>query len=124
MDLKAKLYLVDDGGKFMGIGVLWLMKSIAREGSLRQAALELGISYSKAYLMIGNLERSLGYPVIYRRKGGIEHSGSSLTPLGVEFVRLYDSFQKRAKAQLEAPYLEFKDSLEKLLKEIEDEQKG
>ena len=46
MELKTKLYLVDEeGNKFMGIGVLWLLDNVAEHNSLRKAASALGISY-------------------------------------------------------------------------------
>lgn len=82
MELKSKLYLIDEEGeKFMGIGVLWLLQKIASEKSLRKAAADLGISYSKAYMMIRNLEASLGVPVVNRQKGGADRSGATLTVL-------------------------------------------
>ena len=61
MEIKTKLYLVNgDGEKFMGIGVLWLLEHVGTSGSLRAAASALGISYSKAYAMVKNLEDQLG----------------------------------------------------------------
>jgi molybdate transport system regulatory protein len=72
MEVKVKLYLVDEeGDKFMGIGVLWILERIETEGSLRKSAAVLGISYSKAYGMIRNLEARLGVPVLVRKKGGV-----------------------------------------------------
>jgi molybdate transport system regulatory protein len=71
MDVKTKLYLVNSNGdKFMGIGVLWLLKRISSAGSLRAAALSLGISYSKAYNMVRNLEEQVGVPVVDKRRIG------------------------------------------------------
>jgi molybdate transport system regulatory protein len=108
MEIKAKLYLVDtEGEKFMGIGVLWLLKEVDRQGSLRAAAVELGISYSKAYAMVRNLEKQTGIPVLVRRRGGAEHEGSSLTAFGKRFLVLYDTFQQEAKLQLEKPFADF-----------------
>ncbi len=49
INLKVKLYLENEQDKFMGIGVLWLLQKVQECGSLRAAALDLGISYSKAF---------------------------------------------------------------------------
>ena len=49
MELNTKIYLLDDNGnKFMGIGVLWLLEAIEESSSLRQAAQKMELSYSKA----------------------------------------------------------------------------
>lgn len=114
MKLKTKIYLEDENGKFMGIGVLWLMQSIMRLGSLRSAAAEIGISYSKAYGMIENLETALGHRIIERKRGGKERVGASLTPFAVSFMEIYDSFQKECKVLMEAPFERFSIQYDKL----------
>lgn len=105
MDIKAKLYLVDEQGeKFMGIGVLWLLERVDETGSLRSAASSLGISYSKAFSMVRTLEEKLGVEVLERKKGGAFHEGSSLTGFGRRFIALYDAFQADAKQRLVGPF--------------------
>ena len=117
--LKVKLYLEDSQEKFMGIGVLWLLQKIEECGSLRAAALDLGISYSKAFKMIENLEASLGQPVLERKRGGSNRIGASLTPFGLQFVALYDNFQKQCKALLKEPFDDFMKNLSKLKQEFD-----
>ncbi len=127
MEIKSKLYLVDASGeKFMGIGVLWLLKRVGETGSLRAAAAAMDISYSKAYKMVGALERQLGVDVVVRRKGGSLHEGSSLTEFGRKFADLYDGFQQEAKVQLVEPFERFSVRLEVLLEEFhrEEQQHG
>lgn len=118
MDVKTKLYLVNsDGEKFMGIGVLWLLKRIGSNGSLRAAASSLGISYSKAYSMVRNLEEQIGVPVVDRKRGGADHEGSSLTAFGEHFLTLYDTFQADAKQRLVEPFVAFSSEFDRLLNE-------
>ncbi len=118
MELKVKLYLVDDEGeKFMGIGVLWLLEELAKCGSLRQAALNMDISYTKALTMINRLEDKLGRPVIERKKGGQERGGATLSPFGLKFIELYNSFQEEAKRRTEEPYRAFVRELGTLLED-------
>lgn len=118
MELKSKLYLLDENGdKFMGMGVLWLLQAIDKTKSLREAASELNISYSKAYKMINNLETSLGKTVIDRKKGGAERQGVTLTPFGVAFYQLYFEFQSKAKQRLMEPYEEFCNKLKGLMED-------
>lgn len=114
-NLKIKLYLEDDNGKFMGIGVLWLLQSIEKNGSLRAAAADLGISYSKAYAMIKNLENAVGKPMIERKKGGQDRSGANLTSFARDFIKLYDSFQSECKYLLDEPFKDFSHKLDMLI---------
>ncbi len=118
MEIKTKLYLVNgDGEKFMGIGVLWLLEHVGTTGSLRAAASALGISYSKAYAMVKNLEDQLGLPVVDRKRGGASHEGSSLTEFGHQFITLYNAFQAEAKERLVEPFGSFTSDFEQLLKD-------
>lgn len=116
MELKTKLYLVDEeGNKFMGIGVLWLLDQVAEHNSLRKAASALGISYSKAFAMVQNLERSLGVAVLNRRKGGANRDGATLTAFAVTFLDLYRHFEQQAKKDLVIPFDQFRQDLAHLL---------
>ncbi|NCC64512.1 MAG: LysR family transcriptional regulator [Spirochaetia bacterium] len=124
MELKSKLYLVDEeGNKFMGIGVLWLLEMVAEHNSLRKAALALGISYSKAYSMVQNLEKRLGVAFLNRRKGGAARDGATLTEFATEFLALYRQFEQKAKENLKEPYAQFQNNLSLLLDQV-DECKG
>ena len=63
MNLKVKLYLENGNDKFMGIGVLWLLQKVRECRSLREAAQEMGISYSKAFRPEGEVApRGTGPP--------------------------------------------------------------
>ena len=118
MELKTKIYLVDEeDDKFMGIGVLWLLQEVAGTQSLNKAAANLGISYTKAFNMVKNLEKALGKEVLLRKKGGSTREGATLTDFGSDFLALYDEFQQSAKKSMEAPYREFCDRLADLMKE-------
>ncbi len=121
MELKTKLYLVDEeGNKFMGIGVLWLLDQVEQQHSLRKAAATLGISYSKAFAMVRNLEQSLGVSVLNRRKGGASRDGATLTEFALQFLDLYRRFERQAKEDLNKPFALFKQELALLLEGLEE----
>ena len=121
MELKVKLYLVDDEGeKFMGIGVLWLLEKTQELGSLRKAAKDMTISYTKAYNMVRRLETVLGLEVLDKRKGGASRDGACLTDFGRELCRLYRDFQEEAKEKVSEPYEAFKAALERKMEEHEN----
>ena len=107
INLKVKLYVQNGKEKFMGIGVLWVLQKTKELGSLRAAASDLGISYSKVYRMIVNLEKNLGVRVVDRKKGGSDRSGATLTEFGEKFADMYDRFQNECKALLDDPFVKF-----------------
>lgn len=114
MELKLKIYLVNrNDEKFMGIGVLWLLQQIGREGSIRSAAAGLGISYSKAYAMLKTLEEEVGRTVLERRKGGDSRDGAVLTPFGQQLIALYEDFQDDVKDCAQQRFSQFKEDLNK-----------
>lgn len=121
MELKLKIYLINESGeKFMGIGVLWLLQEIAREGSIRQAAASLGISYSKAFSMLRTLEAELGQHVLERKKGGESRKGAVITPFGMKLTALYEEFQRDVKQYSRRRFSEFKQALDKEMPDVKD----
>ena len=115
INLKVKLYVQNGKEKFMGIGVLWVLQKTKELGSLRAAASDLGISYSKVYRMIVNLEKNLGVRVVDRKKGGSDRSGATLTEFGEKFAEMYDRFQNECKGLLAAPFAEFTSEMNGLI---------
>ncbi|MBO7069928.1 MAG: LysR family transcriptional regulator, partial [Bacteroidales bacterium] len=111
INLKVKLYLENEHEKFMGIGVLWVLQRVSSCGSLRAAAAEMGISYSKAFRMVDTLEKTLGVPVLERHRGGMQRSGAKLTPFGQAFILLYDDFQRKCKTLMDEPFEKFSKEL-------------
>ncbi len=120
MELSTKIYLLDDNGdKFMGIGVLWLLEAIEENSSLRQAAKKMNLSYSKAYGMLTHLEETLKHPIVERHKGGQSREGVQLTSFAKDFMNLYRNFQDKAKQEVNLCYNEFVADFQKLM-EVED----
>ncbi|PKN45062.1 MAG: ModE family transcriptional regulator [Deltaproteobacteria bacterium HGW-Deltaproteobacteria-17] len=90
MRCEIRLLLYDPAGRpFMGVGTLWLLQRIDALASVRQAALDMEMSYPKALRMIQQLENQLGQPVVVRTRGGRAHGGAVLTPFGRGFVEGY-----------------------------------
>ncbi len=87
MELRISVKIRDNRHEpVLGNGAVWLLEQVERTGSIRAAALALGMAYSKAWRIVKILERALGEPVMTRRKGGNEHGGAVLTPRGQAIV--------------------------------------
>lgn len=82
----------DEGNKFFGEGPASLLKSIEEKGSLRMAAQEMGMAYTKALKIIKNAEESLGFKLTERKIGGKAGGGSTLTDQGRRWLEEYEAF--------------------------------
>ena len=79
----------------VGPGKIALLEGIARQGSLSQAARELGMSYRRAWQLLDSLNHCFDAPVVRTRTGGERGGGADLTPLGVELLRTYQRLDAR-----------------------------
>lgn len=76
---------------FWGPGCCQFLELIQTTGSILSACNCMHMSYSKAWKMINEIERQVGYPILIRNQGGSHGGGSELTPAG---SRLLDSYRR------------------------------
>jgi molybdate transport system regulatory protein len=103
MQVVYKMWLHDDGMAF-GEGAYRLLEGIRNTGSLRQAALAMGMSYNKARNIIACCERNLGIVLITRTIGGRTGGCSDLTGRAIELMGRYDKFRVEVEAALAETY--------------------
>ncbi len=96
MYFNSKIFLVNNDVKFFGPGPLTLLKKTEELGSLHKAALEMNMSYSKAFSMIKNAEKELSMKLLEGHAGGKCGGGSSVTKEAKEFMQKYEEFIRRA----------------------------
>ena len=88
---EIKVWLSGDQG-FFGPGAFRLLTLTGETGSLKTACSHAGLSYSKAWKIMSNIERRLGYPIIESRQGGKRGGTSKITARGHELMRRYEAF--------------------------------
>lgn len=66
----------------IGPGKIALLEQIERSGSLSEAARVLRMSYRRAWLLLEDLNRTLGHPVTTASVGGAGGGGAKITPFG------------------------------------------
>lgn len=92
---ELRLFICDDKGRrFFGSGPYRLLRGVDKSRSLRMAAAEMDMSYSKALTIIRRTEEVLGYPLTRRVIGGKGGGGSSLTPEAETLLRCYEFYQQ------------------------------
>lgn len=90
----TKIVFTDDNGiKFFGEGPCRLLRCVEKTGSLRAAAMEMEMSYSKAIKILRQAESTLGFPLTARSTGGKYGGGSILTPQGKQWLRQYEAYR-------------------------------
>ena len=113
MKVKVRISLLNDMGEpFMGIGLVWLLERIDKFNSIRQAAMDMNMSYAKAHRIIVDLEKNLGNRVVDRQAGGVEGGGAVLTDFGREFLTRYRNFQEQIEKFTSKEFERFKKWLE------------
>lgn len=108
MEARTKIIFVDENGdKFFGEGPYQLLLGVERTGSLRCAAMEMGMAYSKAMKLVRHAEAALGFPLTQRTVGGTSGGGSCLTPQGKEWISRYGDYRDACADANRQLYLEF-----------------
>jgi molybdate transport system regulatory protein len=83
-------------GGMIGPGKAELLERIAETGSIRAAALAMGMSYRRAWMLLAELERMFGATVLERRTGGAKGGGAILNPLGRAIARHFRAAEDHA----------------------------
>ncbi len=103
MRLMYKIWL-DYRGRAFGDGPARLLAGVERDGSLRKAAQELGMSYNKAWRILHAAEERLGFALLDRNVGGSLGGGSQLTPEARDLVERYQAVAAEAGEALESVF--------------------
>lgn len=83
-----------------------LLKKTDELGSLNKAALEMNMSYTKAYSLIKNAEKSLSVKLLIKQIGGKYGGGSIVTAEAKDIIKKYEEFDRRAGESVERLYNE------------------
>ena len=87
------------GEKCFGPGIAELMERIERSGSIRKAAGEMGMAYSRAWSVVNECEKALGFELIARAVGGHAGGGSHLTERGAKTLKAFRTLEAALNAR-------------------------
>ena len=104
----TKITFTDETGtKFFGEGPCRLLRCVEKTGSLRAAAKEMEMAYSKASKILKHAESVLGYPLTMRTAGGKDGGGSVLTPEGTRWLQRYEAYRDACVKANQALYRQY-----------------
>ena len=78
--------------KCFGPGVAMLLERVDRLHSLRSAAMDMDMAYSKAWTILRNAEKCLGFKLISSTTGGRHGGGAVLTPEARRLLAAYEAY--------------------------------
>jgi molybdate transport system regulatory protein len=99
--IKFKCWVEDKGEKFYGPGPNELIKLIQKEGSLSKAAVQMNMSYKKAWDLVQSLNNNSEEPWVILKKGGKYGGGAVITSHAINGIQEYETLQQKIKELLE-----------------------
>lgn len=103
--------VADDGTIVLGPGKADLLDAIARTGSIRAAASELGMSYMRAWTLVRTMNGAFSEPLVEKIRGGSEQGGARLTASGEKVLRLYRKMEEKAERAVAPLWEKLRDEL-------------
>lgn len=82
----------------IGPGKIALLEQIERSGSLSKAARVLKMSYRRAWLLLEDLNRTLGQPVTTASVGGAGGGGAQITAFGRHVAAAFREIERAAES--------------------------
>lgn len=108
MKAVTKIVFYDEqNNKFFGEGPCRLLHGVEQTGSLRAAAQQMGMAYTKALKLLHTAEQALGFALTDRVAGGRDGGGSRLTPQGKEWLERYERYRDACIQANRRLYLDF-----------------
>ena len=95
----------------LGPGKVSLLEEIDRSGSISKAALNLGLSYRRAWNLVDTMNKNFISSLVTSSTGGKKGGGAYLTPLGLKMTKTYRAMEKKAEKSLQENWKIIKRSL-------------
>src|SRR5438067_3082067 len=92
----------EPSGSALGPGMAQLLERVAEQGSIRSAAVSMGMSYRKAWLLIQEMQDTFNGAVVTTAIGGSDGGGAKLTEMGISLIKAYRRIESRAARAVEA----------------------
>lgn len=93
---RLRIRIVFGDHEMIGPGKAELLERIDRCGSIAAAGREMGMSYKRAWELVGTLNAMFRAPVVESTRGGPGGGGAVLTDAGREILHLYRGVEREA----------------------------
>lgn len=93
---RLRIRIVFGAHRMLGPGKAELLERIDRRGSIAAAGREMGMSYKRAWALVGTMNAMFREPVVESTRGGPGGGGAVLTEAGREVLALYRGIERDA----------------------------
>ncbi len=97
IEVENRIWVTKNGRAFLGQGRIELLEAVQQHGSISRAALEMGMSYKKAWQLIKSMNVLSEKPLVIKEVGGKKGGGTILTKSGKEIITTFRQLEKRNK---------------------------
>ncbi|PLA75061.1 ModE family transcriptional regulator [Hydrogenovibrio sp. SC-1] len=112
--IRARFWLSDDSGSYVGIGRITLLEEIQKTGSINQAAKAMNMSYKKAWKLVDEMNQLLNQPLVIKAQGGKSGGGTILTQEGLWVLEQFRAIEQRLQKFLQHESCQFAQELNSL----------
>jgi molybdate transport system regulatory protein len=98
--LNGRIWIENSEEKLFGPGRVELLERIQASGSIRQAALQMKMSYRQAWDMINHMNTKFKSPVVIAHRGGKGGGNAEVTPYALQAIQQFYEVQTQFKAFL------------------------
>ncbi len=91
----GKIWLEINNVKVLGPGRVELLERIHSSGSIRQAALQMKMSYKQAWEMVKHINSFFSIPIVMSHRGGKGGGNAAITHDGLELIKRFYALQRK-----------------------------
>jgi molybdate transport system regulatory protein len=91
----GKIWLEINNEKVLGPGRVELMERIHASGSIRQAAMQMKMSYKQAWELIKHINAHFSDPVVIAHRGGKGGGNATVTDKGLNLIKEFHALKEK-----------------------------
>src|SRR5689334_8855670 len=98
--LNGRVWIETADEKILGHGRVELLERIQASGSIRQAALQMKMSYKQAWDLVNHMNDRFGQPLVVSHRGGKGGGNATITEHGLRIISEFHLLQQKLQAFL------------------------
>lgn len=93
--INGRIWLETESGKLIGKGRIDLLERIIETGSIRQAAMQMKMSYKQAWDLVNEMNTGFSQPLVISHRGGKGGGHAQVTDKGLEIILKFKILEQR-----------------------------
>jgi molybdate transport system regulatory protein len=95
LSLNGRIWIEAADEKILGHGRVELLERVKASGSVRQAAMQMEMSYKRAWDLIKHMNEKFGAPLVTMHRGGKGGGYAELTQKGLDTIETYNNLRAK-----------------------------